>query len=354
MSFLHDVFFHNTRFEVSETTLAKLYPFAEYNRAIPKPVVPLINSYELRSPEFPRIPSTLKGSCVSLSPEYFTQSIPEVVAIPKVDDLSNTNTLDFLDLETPKTTSSKEFVPTNTTTHNPPIRSEPISQKQKPTIVAGNRTQNERPQNDKPLNDKPTLFWCVFLAHYGYSEFLRVGKRFQNRELEEKQQIMETLSKNPKQMKDGNMKLTNDSIQEILSGLMVSTNDSFSALVAYSKYYNKTIYVVFACSFLVFSNTKEPREAKIEDICVLYQTRKHPKYGGSYRLEEEPTLEKLERIRETKIEMEHYAKPFRGISAYKLADLEAMAQKIGVLDASGKADLYAKIVEKCCQGIQTI
>ena len=314
MSFLHDVFFHNTRFEVSETTLAKLYPFAEYNRAIPKATPP-------------------------------TQSIPEVVvSIPKIDDLSNT--LDFLDS---KTTTSKEFVPTNTT-----IRSEPISQKQKPTMVAGNRPQPERPQNDKPLNERPTLFWCVFLAHYGYSEFLRVGKRFQNRELEEKQQIMETLSKNPKQMKDGNMKLTNDSIQEILSGLMVSTNDSFSALVAYSKYYNKTIYVVFACSFLVFSNTKEPREAKIEDICVLYQTRKHPKYGGSYRLEEEPTLEKLERIRETKIEMEHYAKPFRGISAYKLADLEAMAQKIGVLDASGKADLYAKIVEKCCQGIQTI
>ena len=325
MSFLHDVFFHNTRFEVSETTLAKLYPFAEYNRAIPKPVVPLI------------------------------QSIPEVVvSIPKIDDLLNT--LDFLDS---KPTSSKEIVPTNTSTHNTEIRSEPISQKQKPIIVAGNRQQNERPQNerhqnDKPLNERPTLFWCIFLAHYGYSEFLRVGKRFQNRELEEKQQIMETLSKNPKQMKDGNMKLTNDSIQEILSGLMVSTNDSFSALVAYSKYYNKTIYVVFACSFLVFSNTKEPREAKIEDICVLYQTRKHPKYGGSYRLEEEPTLEKLERIRETKIEMEHYAKPFRGISAYKLADLEAMAQKIGVLDASGKADLYAKIVEKCCQGIQTI
>jgi hypothetical protein len=165
---------------------------------------------------------------------------------------------------------------------------------------------------------------------------------------------METLSKNPKQMKDGNMKLTNDSIQEILSGLMVSTNDSFSALVAYSKYYNKTIYVVFSCSFLVFSNTKEPTEAKIEDTCVLYQTRKHPKYGGSYRLEEEPTLEKLKNIRETKIEMEHYAKPFRGISAYKLGDLETMAQKIGVLDAKGKADLYAKIVEKCCQGIQTI
>ena len=337
MSFLHDVFFHNTRFEVSETTLAKLYPFAEYNRAIPK-ATPPINSYELP-----------KALALRRSPEYFTQSIPEVVAIPKADDLSNTNTLDFLDLETPKTTSSKEIVPTNTSTHNTEIRCQPISQKQKPTIVAGNRTQNERPQNERP-----TLFWCVFLAHYGYSEFLRVGKRFQNRELEEKQQIMETLSKNPKQMKDGNMKLTNDSIQEILSGLMVSTNDSFSALVAYSKYYNKTIYVVFACSFLVFSNTKEPREAKIEDICVLYQTRKHPKYGGSYRLEEEPTLEKLERIRETKIEMEHYAKPFRGISAYKLADLEAMAQKIGVLDASGKADLYAKIVEKCCQGIQTI
>jgi len=317
MSFLHDVFFHNTRFEVSETTLAKLYPFAEYNRAI--------------------------------------KSIQEVV-IPKIDESPNTNTLDFLEFDTP----TSNIAPTNISTPHQPT----IAQQSKPIMTAGkqplnDKSQNGRPVNDRsqterPLNERPTLFWCVFLAHYGYSEFLRVGKRFQNRELEEKQQIMETLSKNPKQMKDGNMKLTNDSIQEILSGLMVSTNDSFSALVAYSKYYNKTIYVVFSCSFLVFSNTKEPTEAKIEDTCVLYQTRKHPKYGGSYRLEEEPTLEKLKNIRETKIEMEHYAKPFRGISAYKLGDLETMAQKIGVLDAKGKADLYAKIVEKCCQGIQTI
>jgi len=308
MSFLHDVFFHNTRFEVSETTLAKLYPFAEYNRANPK-------------------------------------SIPEVV-IPKIDEFPNTNTLDFLEFDTP----TSNIAPTNISTPHQPT----ITHQSKPIMTAGKHPLNDKSQTERPQTERPTLFWCVFLAHYGYSEFLRVGKRFQNRELEEKQQIMETLSKNPKQMKDGNMKLTNDSIQEILSGLMVSTNDSFSALVAYSKYYNKTIYVVFSCSCLIFSNTKEPTEAKIEDTCVLYQTRKHPKYGGSYRLEQDLTLEKLKNIRETKIEMEHYAKPFRGISAYKLGDLETMAQKIGVLDAKGKADLYAKIVEKCCQGIQTI
>lgn len=70
MSFLHDVFFHNTRFEVSETTLAKLYPFAEYNRAI--------------------------------------QSIPEVV-ISKIDESPNTNTLDFLDLQRTPEAKRKEF-----------------------------------------------------------------------------------------------------------------------------------------------------------------------------------------------------------------------------------------------------
>jgi hypothetical protein len=51
--------------------------------------------------------------------------------------------------------------------------------------------------------------------------------------------------------------------------------------------------------------------------------------------------------------MEHYAKPFRGISAYKMADLTEMATKIGILDAMKKTELYAAIVEKCCDGIQT-
>jgi len=248
----------------------------------------------------------------------------------------------------------------STTVPDVPIQ-KPVMEIEVPVMVV-----NAKPNYSKPRIQSchATFFWCIFLATHGYSEYLRIGNRYQNKELEEKQKIMETLSKNPKQLKDGSIKLTNDAIQEILSGLLVSSSkEDFSVLVAYSKYYNKTIYVVFDCAYLVFSPNKDymnitSTDANIdptnglEDVCVLYQTRKHPKYGGSYSLEFDLTLEKLTNICNTKLFMEHYAKPFRGISTYKVSDLVEMAKKIGILEPMKKTELYAKIVEKCCVGIQ--
>lgn len=315
MSFLHDIFFHDTRFEISEASLTELHTFTQFTESV-------------ASSRF------LAETKSRVKPEN-VQSPLDVV---NFDELR------------PSARHAKDF------SDSPPkvsYESQIASSIETPVAFTARPEHLRKPTQIRL--EHPTLFWCVFVAHYGYSEYLRVGNRFQNRELEEKQRMMETLSKNPKQMKEGSMKLTNDAIQEILSGLMVSSNDSFSALVAYSMYYGKTIYVVFECSYLVFSNTKDSDSlAKmLDETCVLYQTRKHPKYGGSYRLESDLTPEKLEQIHSSKIFMEHYAKPFRGISAYKVADLEKMATKIGILDASGKAELYAKVVEKCCLGIQT-
>lgn len=290
MSFLHDIFYCDTRFPISNESLDSLNAFAVY---LPKRTLPKGESPKLvDSPN-----SRIEPICSTIIKQVISKELPDVVVAsqPRVND------------------------------QNPRIK-------------------------------HTSLFWCVFLSHYGYSEYLRVGNRFQNRELEEKQRIMETLSKNPKELKTGSMKLTNDAIQEILSGLMVSSKEEFSSLIAYAKYYKKTIYVVFGCSYLVFSgesldcssNTSE----NVSNVCVITQTRKHPKYGGSYVLEFDMTLEKLQTICDTKIQLEHYEKPFRGISAFKVADLEKMAKKIGVLDAMKKTELYAKIVEKCCEGIQ--
>jgi len=227
-----------------------------------------------------------------------------------------------------------------------------------------------KPKTSRPLFDKParpvhpripsnlSIFQSVFLLHYGYSEYIMAGNRMLNRELEEKQKIMETLSKTPKKLKECNHKLTNDNIQEILSGLLVATKEEIMHLVAYSVYYNRIIYLVFTHSYLVFSPTKETAvdSTNIESVYILNQTRKHPKYGGSYYPDFNPTLEKLENIHNSKIHLEHYAKPFKGVSAYKLPELEEMATKMGVFENGvpvkyKKKELYDKIVEVCCAGI---
>ena len=203
-----------------------------------------------------------------------------------------------------------------------------------------------------------SIFQSIFILNYGYSQYLMAGNRMLNRELEEKQTIMETLSKTPKKLKEGNHKLTNDTIQEILSGLLVATKEEIMHLVAYSACYNRIIYLVFTHSYLVFSPTKDFSidASNIGSVYILNQTRKHPKYGGSYYPDLEPTLEKLENIHNTKIHLEHYAKPFKGVSAYKLPELEEMATKIGIFEKDvpvkhKKKELYDKIVEVCCAGI---
>lgn len=221
-----------------------------------------------------------------------------------------------------------------------------------------NRQSPSRPVLRTELFKNLSIFQSIFLLEYGYAEYMMSKNRILNRELEEKQKIMETLSKTPKKLKDGNHKLTNDNIQEILSGLLVATKEEIMHLVAYAFYYNRIIYLVFTHSYLVISPTKNTLvdETNIDSVFILNQTRKHPKYGGSYFPDLEPTLEKLGNIHNTKINLEHYAKPFKGVSAYKLPELEEMANKIGIFEKDcvvkyKKKELYEKIVEICCAGI---
>lgn len=222
------------------------------------------------------------------------------------------------------------------------------------TTILYARPPPVHPKNPSNLS----IFQSVFISHHGYSEYIMAGNRMPNRELEEKQRIMETLSKTPKKLKEGNHKLTNDNIQEILSGLLVATKEEIMHLVAYTTYYNRIIYLVFTHSYLIFSPTKEVSidSNNIQSVYVLHQTRKHPKYGGSYYPDLELTLEKLDNIHNTKIHLEHYAKPFKGVSAYKVSELEEMAMKTGVFENGvpvkyKKKELYDKIVELCCAGI---
>jgi len=209
------------------------------------------------------------------------------------------------------------------------------------------------------LSKHLSMFQSIFVSIFGIEEYMRIGNRMPNRELEEKQKIMLELSKTPKRLKECNQRLTNDNIQEILSGLYVSTNDEIMLLVAYSVYYNRIIYLVFKHSYLVVSPTKDATVIDIQNVIILNQTRNHPKYGGSYMVDMEPTSEKIASIHNTKIHLEHYAKPFKGISTYKMADLECMYRKISDLETvttkndkkRSKKELYDIIVEICCVGI---
>ena len=215
------------------------------------------------------------------------------------------------------------------------------------------RESYQIPKVETETIQTPSAFWCMFVANYGYSEYLRLGNRWKNRELEEKQAMMETLAKQPKLLKEGSMRLTHDAVQEILSTLMTSSSSDFLEIVAYAHYYQKNVYVVFEYSYLVFSPANG---SDFPTVVLTQQPVQNYRNGVKYSLNSEPTPEILEAIRESKIALEHFAKPFRGVSSYKLDELETFARKVGILAEAGKklkkGELYEKVVEKCCVGLR--
>jgi hypothetical protein len=379
-AFLHQIFYANNKFghDSPEHLYAFIEELSKWSTPLSGDGLPSKDNYLRRilsfdgkpSPDNPPSPSFVPHSGLVVMPDNLFSVEKTIITgitfdgkpspvIPRFTTFvphSTNTTLSFEDKSSPDNPSSPSFVP-----HSGLVAKSGVLEKEKPP---------DNPKTSHSLFDKParpvhsripsnlSIFQSMFLLHYGYSEYIMAGNRMLNRELEEKQKIMETLSKTPKKLKEGNHKITNDNIQEILSGLLVSTKEEIMHLVAYSSYYNRIIYLVFTHSYLVFSPTKETAvdSENIQSVYILNQTRKHPKYGGSYYPDLEPTLEKLENIHNSKIHLEHYAKPFKGVSAYKLPELEEMATKTGVFENGvpvkyKKKELYDKIVEVCCAGI---
>jgi hypothetical protein len=234
-----------------------------------------------------------------------------------------------------------------------------------PNIVSQTQTQTQvlipNPNPTQPIQKQTqtnhifcpkqdnTLFWSIFVGVYGYTDYLNIGNKYNNAEIEEKQTIMESLQKQPGKLKECNFRVTNQMVQELFSELMVCKRDQLFSLLAFTVYYGKTIYVVFENNtYLRFSPFKTiDFTPPIESTIVLYcrvGTR-----NNIYSLEQEVTVQLIDQIQTTKLCLEHYTKPLRGISSYKMDELEIIAKKLG-LEIDGKwkkQELYEKIASIC-------
>lgn len=194
-----------------------------------------------------------------------------------------------------------------------------------------------------------SLFWCMFIAFYGYNEYEYIGKKYANKELEEKQKIMEHIKKTPKIIKETNKKITNVLIQEILSELMIQKETNLVTFIAFVFYYKKKVIIQNDHLFLFYSYNKDVldplsiTDENINEYIVLNYHSDNNQYG----IVEEPTKEQIVDIIENKYCIENTVKPIKGISCYKVAELEEMANKLNINTTSKKADLYNDISESC-------
>jgi len=214
------------------------------------------------------------------------------------------------------------------------------------TMVPDTEKTVESIQKPVPLVQKPflriphnpdSLFWSMYIHHYGYEDYLAIGNKYTNVEMVEKQKIMEHIKSSKYSFKNMNRKITLGTTQEIMSELMTNSKTSLLALHALSLYYKVNVCVenTINGTYLEYIFDKESPSDKW--VFLKYTDRK--KYG---LVESEP-------VRPNGILIESHDKPLRGISTYKLAELNAIADKIPAIckDESRvtwkKPELYGKL-----------
>jgi len=209
----------------------------------------------------------------------------------------------------------------------------------------------------EPLQ-KDTIFWCIFAFIYGHTEYLMIGSRYGNRELEEKGKMISFFNESKKQLKNVNHKITNANIQEILSEYLALQNETtFLGIIGLVAFYkirillvdeNKKLYIDYHIADMPDTET----ETK---TCILYKntsvqgtiTKGRTKYRMNMDLEDTET--EVLRIQTNMLRLEHFTKPLRAISSYKLSELEEIAKIIGFSNDEKlkKPELYARITEYC-------
>lgn len=205
----------------------------------------------------------------------------------------------------------KDILPTNSTLESAVI---PIS-------------DNILQQCMKATHVQDGLFWSIYIAHYGYAEYLRNKYNYGKLEVREKQQVADFIvSKGLKT----NYRTTRSFCGEMVSDLTSLPRMVFSGLIGMCVYYKSDIYIVDIVkhTYLSFLNT-EDTSSSVRDIIVLYKNPLHTRKFASneYFIDIGMRVQSLEEIIKKYYALEHYEKPLKGISTYLKTDLENIADK---------------------------
>ena len=196
-----------------------------------------------------------------------------------------------------------------------------------------------------------SIFWCIFVFVYGYSDYLMVGSKYGNRELEEKQKMISYFKTNPKLLKSTNHKITLGQIQEIHAEyLSVQNETTLLGVLGLSVFYNIRILLVdtFKNTYLDFHMTENSTSSK---ICVLYKN-KGIRGKTKYMLDMSTTDDMIDTIQKTMLCLDSYQRPLRAVSTYKVSELEEICKLLGLVNDPTtkrlkKDEIYNKIVEHC-------
>jgi hypothetical protein len=218
-------------------------------------------------------------------------------------------------------------------------------EKEKETQAKEKEIQTQEKKNIFEPKPSDSIFWCIFVAIHGYSEYIMIGTRYGNRELEEKQKMITFFKQQPKLLKSTNHKITLDNIQEIYSEYLSFQNEtSLLGVIGLSVFYNMRILLVDTSKKIYMDfHSEQPTKT-----CILIKNkgiRGKTKYAYDMDMTEEY-------VEKTMLCLHHYTKPLQAISTYKSSDLESIGKLLGIYTEQPnkkvkKQELYQQILEYC-------
>jgi hypothetical protein len=184
-----------------------------------------------------------------------------------------------------------------------------------------------------------SLFWCMYIAHFGYADYVQIGRNYGARELEIKQAAAKDIQGDPSKLKRANIKMTKVAIQEILSEL-VAIQKTTSIMVTYA------LASFFKMNIILANETKKTfLEIKLaEEFPTILIYKEGASNLQRYKLNLTPmTNMELSEFSSNWFRLENNIKPLKPITFYKTDQLFEMALKLGITNIYKKKELHTSI-----------
>jgi hypothetical protein len=188
------------------------------------------------------------------------------------------------------------------------------------------------------------LFWALYVLHIGEAEYHMIGNRHKNAELEEKKKVLDYVLKNRGHIKSlaktNGIKISNIKMQVVESDLMVDTKTTWYSFWVMCVYYKINVLLVQNNIHMEFKTDSVHDTYLVERSDDLHITIDQTKITKQKELE----------IKTNKLLVDPFIeKILRGVSSYKIPDLEYMAHLLNVtpeMDKPKKGDWYDIVIKK--------
>ena len=204
---------------------------------------------------------------------------------------------------------------------------------------------------------KDELFWAIYISKWGYKEYIMTD-RYHNKELEEKQKILDYMNRQQEMPKServswqnnaiAGFKMSNVFIQEVMSDLMTNIKTTQKTAIIMSIYYEMQIVLANPTikTYVEYMPTK-----KSDDIAIIYMDDN----GHLYIIDDvnADTSYTTNKIQSEYIQLliGNEMQSIKGIASYKLSDLETIAKKLDIASHNNdkkwkKTELYNAIISR--------